>query len=131
MTKRKNVMAEAVNRYNPTRLLGYLKLADDGSVIVDRELAISSGVDRLKFACILERDYGWNFLDFDHSTIYLEADGDVVYGGVYDLRGGKRREKRVVATGPDKKTPWYAYQYGHDVLNTILLAICSVKRRNM
>lgn len=94
-----NIYLAASKKYNPAALCKYLKR--DGDVfIVDKDLAINTtGGDRTLFSIMMNALYGFDYsLSFDKVTIYLEPDGKVLRGGIYDLTTHEKITSRRVAT---------------------------------
>lgn len=91
--------------YDPIYLTERLKQDESGALIVDRTC-----VDNLaKFIVTLNIDYRWDYsTDPFSTTVYLEYDKGVLYGGVFD-EARHTALNRVAIASTTTKTP-YIYQ---------------------
>lgn len=98
-SKRIAAVAHASSIFSPRHLIPALSQAVDGTVYVDTNKLRLQEEDRYPFWCIVMAwRYGWDYLDPETSTVYFSADGDIIRGGIYDIRTGTKRTARVIAS---------------------------------
>lgn len=90
---------EAMHRYEPDVLCNYLTQSSDRYTIVNKEQAILTKDDQRLFCVALHFDYGWNFSDFDDSTIYFQVVDNEIYGGVFKLTEHRPTTRVHIASG--------------------------------
>lgn len=101
---------EAAKRFNPKRLCKNLTRTEDGVVIVDRSKCVHTMGDERLFMVSMNADYGWDFSDYQNSTIYLQIDGNDVIGGIYNTASKDKKTRRVIAVvSDDGLTRRYVY----------------------
>lgn len=118
-------------KYSPERLIEHLVLTEAGDVIVDRASVLKDHDDEIAFFIILDHDYGWDFEDFNNSTIYFEVRGGVLYGGVYNIRSGERVSRLPIAAPRGAETLWFVRKYKHDVFDKICSAVETLEEKHV
>jgi hypothetical protein len=115
--------------FNPAQLVKYLIRDTNGIAYVDRSKILVSKpgyMVEMLYSITLHHDYGWDFNDFQESTIYLEVGREVksIHGGVYSIRDKIKLTRKLIASPSNQDDDICDhYLYTPDLFDTLCTTI--------